>query len=233
MSLNETPDFDNLLLQRATEADLNDIVNFLMRDFLYNEPLNKSIDLTESDADNLFIGLSQAGIASSLSYVLRTPSGKIAAVRLASILDRPGNENLNTNEGNNDNNNTVTNTAPLNDNAAKITKILSELENKIWILVNPRIKRLLNWLIISVDHKYVRHGLATKLLTYGLDEARLMGCQGCITEASALKSQRLFKKLGYETIHEIKHNEWLDESGKQIFKCDDGTNSIELVYKGF
>uniref|UniRef100_A0A0M3IX83 N-acetyltransferase domain-containing protein n=1 Tax=Ascaris lumbricoides TaxID=6252 RepID=A0A0M3IX83_ASCLU len=94
MSFNENPDFDDLLLQRATESDLNDIVNFLMRDFLHNEPLNKSIHLTESDADNLFIGLSQAGIASSLSYLLRTPCGKIAAVRLASILDRPEKENL-------------------------------------------------------------------------------------------------------------------------------------------
>lgn len=56
MSFNENPDFDDLLLQRATESDLNDIVNFLMRDFLHNEPLNKSIHLTESDADNLFIG---------------------------------------------------------------------------------------------------------------------------------------------------------------------------------
>ncbi|VDM42731.1 unnamed protein product [Toxocara canis] len=233
MDCNDSNDFGELILLRATESDLVDIIDFLMSDFLFNEPLNKSINLTKDDASNLFKELSQVGIASSLSYLLRTPSGKIAALRLASILDRPEKENVRASEGTNENNNVVSNVAPVNDNAAKITKILSELENKIWILVNPRIKRLLNWVVISVDRKYTRRGLARKLLTYRLDEAQLMGCQGCITEASAFKSQQLFNKLGYELIHEIRHDEWLDETGKQIFVCDDGTKCIQLVYKGF
>ncbi|VDK59425.1 unnamed protein product [Anisakis simplex] len=235
----DTNDFGDLTLHRATEADFDDIVQFLMSDFLFTEPLNRSINLTQSDAINLFRELTKTGITSSLSYLLRTRTGKIIALRLASILDRPekdnpdANEVVNNNNNNVNNNNVTNNIHSQNANAAKITRILSELEDKIWILVNPRIKRLLCWVVISVDSHFTRRGLARKLLEYRLDEAELMGCQGCITEASAFNSQQLFRKLGYELLHEIKHCEWLDENGKQIFRCDDATNSIELVYRPF
>lgn len=32
-------------------------------------------------------------------------------------------------------------------------------------------------------------------------------------------------------LKEIKHSEYLDEYGRQIFKCDDGTDRIMLFYK--
>uniref|UniRef100_A0A0R3S5V6 N-acetyltransferase domain-containing protein n=1 Tax=Elaeophora elaphi TaxID=1147741 RepID=A0A0R3S5V6_9BILA len=186
----EDTDFKGLSIHRVTEADFNDVKKFLLVDFLYNEPLNRSVSLNAEDSDAI-------GIASSLSYVLRAPDGEIAALRLAAIHDRPEEEH----------------------------------EDQIWILINPRVKRLVLWSVISVRKDFTRRGLAEKLLCYKLDEARQMGCQGCFAEASAFKSQSLFEKIGYEKIHEVKHAEWLDDKGQQIFQCDDSTDSIQLVFK--
>ncbi|OZC10747.1 hypothetical protein X798_02170 [Onchocerca flexuosa] len=203
----EETEFNGLSMQRVTKTDFDGIKKFLLTDFLYNEPLNRSVNLSAEDSDELFnaapvnplhlIELVDVGIASSLSYILQTPDGKIVALRLASILDRPAEEH----------------------------------PSEIWILINPRLKRLLLWSVISVHKDYTRSGLAKKLLCYKLHEAKQMGCQGCISEASSFKSQLLFKKLGYETIHELKHGDWLDDRGQQIFQCDDSTNSIHLVFK--
>lgn len=66
---------------------------------------------------------------------------------------------------------------------------------QIWLLINPRLKRLLLWSVISVHKDYTRNGLAEKLLCYKLCEAKQMGCQGCVSEASSFKSQLVFFQL--------------------------------------
>ncbi|CAG9534279.1 unnamed protein product [Cercopithifilaria johnstoni] len=190
-------DFNELSIHRVTETDFDDVKKFLLADFLYNEPLNRSVNLNAEDSDELFSDLTNRGIASSLSYVLRAPDGEIAALRLATILDRPEEEH----------------------------------QSQIWFLINPRLNRLLLWSIISVHKNYTRRGFALKMLCYKLDEAIQMGCQGCIAEASSFKSQLLFKKIGYEKIYEVKHSNWLDDRGQQIFKCDDSTDSVQLFFK--
>ncbi|VDO28409.1 unnamed protein product [Onchocerca flexuosa] len=240
----EETEFNGLSMQRVTKTDFDGIKKFLLTDFLYNEPLNRSVNLSAEDSDELFNELVDVGIASSLSYILQTPDGKIVALRLASILDRPAEEHpsehidestWNKIGAKNNNDRMAKKTKRLSPKAQIIANILQELESKacefIWILINPRLKRLLLWSVISVHKDYTRSGLAKKLLCYKLHEAKQMGCQGCISEASSFKSQLLFKKLGYETIHELKHGDWLDDRGQQIFQCDDSTNSIHLVFK--
>ncbi|CAG9534281.1 unnamed protein product [Cercopithifilaria johnstoni] len=230
-------DFNELSIHRVTETDFDDVKKFLLADFLYNEPLNRSVNLNAEDSDELFSDLTNRGIASSLSYVLRAPDGEIAALRLATILDRPEEEHQSQhgevpiNAASDNNNMTVTKAKVYCPRAQIIEDILMELESKIWFLINPRLNRLLLWSIISVHKNYTRRGFALKMLCYKLDEAIQMGCQGCIAEASSFKSQLLFKKIGYEKIYEVKHSNWLDDRGQQIFKCDDSTDSVQLFFK--
>lgn len=54
---------------------------------------------------------------------------------------------------------------------------------------------------------------------------------GIKSEATSLANQKLLYKNGYRMLKEIKHSEYLDEYGRQIFKCDDGTDRIMLFYK--
>lgn len=230
--------FNGLSMHRITETDFDCVKKFLLTDFLYNEPLNRSVSLNAEDSDELFNDLVNSGIASSLSYMLRKPDGEIAALRLASILNRPEDEQHNEHSERSSGSKSATSgsnkrtaTKTMSPKAQIIMDILEELESKIWILIDPKLKRLLLWSVISVHKDYTRRGLAEKMLSYKLEEAKQMGCQGCVAEASAFKSQLLFKKIGYETIYEIKHADWLDDKGRQIFKCDDSTDCIQIVFK--
>ncbi|VDM91316.1 unnamed protein product [Litomosoides sigmodontis] len=230
-------DFKELSIHCVTQADFDEVKKFLLADFLYNEPLNKSVSLNAADSDELFGDLVNHGIASSLSYVLRAPGGEIAALRLAAILDRSEEEHQNQHnqasisDKNAASDGSTTKAKRYCPKAQIIVDILTELESKIWTLINPQLKRVLLWSIISVQKDYTRRGFAEKLLCYKLDEVRQMGCQGCVAEASSFKSQLLFKKIGYEMIHEVRHAEWLDDRGQQIFQCDDSTDSIQLLFK--
>nr|CDQ03411.1 Bm8838 [Brugia malayi] len=221
--------FNGLSMHRITETDFDCVKKFLLTDFLYNEPLNRSVSLNAEDSDELFNGptnplfltdLVNSGIASSLSYMLRKPDGEIAALRLASILNRPEDEQHNEHSERSSGSKSATSgsnkrtaTKTMSPKAQIIMDILEELESK------------------ALHKDYTRRGLAEKMLSYKLEEAKQMGCQGCVAEASAFKSQLLFKKIGYETIYEIKHADWLDDKGRQIFKCDDSTNCIQIVFK--
>lgn len=63
--------------------------------------------------------------------------------------------------------------------------------------MNPRVNRLLLWSVISVRKDYTRRGIAEKMLCYKLDEVKQMGCQGCLAEASAFKSQLVFSPFHF------------------------------------
>lgn len=80
---------------------------------------------------------------------------------------------------------------------------------------------------------YARRAIARRLINYNLEELQKAGCQGIATEATAFKSQQLFIKEGYTVLDKIKHCDWKDSDGKQIFKCNDITDSALLVYKPF
>nr|CAD2201511.1 unnamed protein product [Meloidogyne enterolobii] len=125
-------------------------------------------------------------------------------------------------------------TEPLNDSLG-LTRLESEkfFEKFTWDLVPSTINCLASWLIISVSSEYKRRGIAEALLNYNLEEMEKFGCQGLIAEASAFNSQKLFQKMGYSRLFEIKHSDWKGEDGKQIFNCKDGTDKITLEFKQF
>lgn len=89
-----------------------------------------------------------------------------------------------------------------------------------------------------------RRGIARRLVTHNLDEARTLGCQGVIAEASAYNSQKvtgvsrgvnrqavqLFDKLGYEALFEVRHEDWKAVNGERIFHCKDSTDKAVLVF---
>jgi len=208
----------------AGEEDLDDILKFMLGDFLSTEPMNECLEVKEEEAKVFFTDIIKCALSEPIvSYVVRNSQGQIIAVRLSSLIRR---------------------SQPI-DGAAfnsqyppeiigKICAILHELEGRIWSLVPSDIDCLISWLVLSVDHGYKRRGIAQALLNHRVDELKSkLGCQGAVTEASAYNSQQLFRKLGYQSLFEILHSEWRDENGAQIFKCKDATDRVTLEFKRF
>ncbi|KAL7073420.1 hypothetical protein ACQ4LE_007421 [Meloidogyne hapla] len=218
-------------IQKAQQKDLNEILEFIFIDFLFTEPLNASLGLTRTESEKFFNSLVTISLKKGLSYLIKDPNenNKLIAIRLTSIIKRNKRQNGETNGIMKECNSFVKESL----NVQKIIGILNAVESKTWDLVPSDINCLASWLIISVSSDYKRRGIAEALLNYNLEEIEEYGCEGLITEASAFNSQKLFQKMGYTRLFEIKHSEWKGEDGKQIFNCKDGTDKITLEFKQF
>lgn len=53
----EEKNFGDFTIIKVTEKDIDDILKFLYNDFLHEEPISSSINITESEADKLYRGL--------------------------------------------------------------------------------------------------------------------------------------------------------------------------------
>lgn len=225
-------------VQRAEQKDLADINEFLLGDFLHNEPLNNALGLGKEESKQFFAGLIESSLPSGLSYVVRDPAAnnRVIAVRMASMVHRDekseeegeGKEGAiaATNEGS-----FAEWQSKENKKVSQICGILHELESKIWHLLSNEFHCLATWLVLSVDSEYKRRGIAAALLQHRIDEIQERGCQGIVTEASALNSQKLFQKLGYIRLFEVRHSDWKDaNTGERVFHCKDGTDRVTLEF---
>ncbi|KAH7705333.1 acetyltransferase [Aphelenchoides avenae] len=200
-----------------------EVSDFLHTDFLYNEPLNAAMQITADECRELD-GAAVLASNSDVSFAARTPEGAIAGVRLACVIRRQGQVDIYAAKQAQSNGNCTS-------KVGEIRRILEAMESKIWEVVPADVNCLLYILIISVGSSFTRRGIAQKLVNEGLHEAKLLGCQGVITEATAIGSQTLFSKLGYEPLYEIRHEDWKSPSGERVFTCPDGTDKCVLYYK--
>uniref|UniRef100_A0A1I8AMH6 aralkylamine N-acetyltransferase n=1 Tax=Steinernema glaseri TaxID=37863 RepID=A0A1I8AMH6_9BILA len=213
---------ENLRVVKVCEDDSEQIYEFLCKDFLHSEPLNASVELTKEEAEDFHRDIVKECLQFPLSYAMKNEKDEIVAVRLSNILRRrregdhhvdfpPHYKSWKSNE---------------------IFKLITEVEGKIWDLVPYECHRVMSVSIISVDAGYGRRGIAKTLLEHNLHEVKSIGCQGVITELSAIKSQKLFlEKLGYTKLYEVLHTDWRNSEGKQIFKCKDDTDRCVLAFK--
>jgi len=208
----------------AGAKDFDDILKFMLGDFLSTEPMNECMGVKEEEAKVFFADIIRCALSEPIvSYVVRNNQGQIIAVRLSSLVRRSQ-----PSDG------AAFNAQYPSEDIGRICAILHELEGKIWSLVPADIDCLISWLVLSVDHGYKRRGIAQALLNHRVDELKIkLGCQGAVTEASAYNSQQLFRKLGYQSLFEILHSEWRDENGARIFKCRDSTDRVTLEFKRF
>uniref|UniRef100_A0AC35F7P5 N-acetyltransferase domain-containing protein n=1 Tax=Panagrolaimus sp. PS1159 TaxID=55785 RepID=A0AC35F7P5_9BILA len=193
-----------------------------MDDFLFTESLNNSVSATKEEFEPFFKDIIKHSIDSGYSYIIRDDnSKKIIAVRLTDFLERSSLHS--SSEG--------PNYPSWKPNA--ILKLLETLESKLWNQIPININKLASWTILSVNSNYARRGIAFRLIEYKLYELKEIGCQGIAAEATAFKSQQLFIKNNYQILYEIKHSDWKNENGQQIFKCNDSTDKAILIYKEF
>ncbi|KAI1701063.1 acetyltransferase (GNAT) family domain-containing protein [Ditylenchus destructor] len=219
------PIIDDYSIVKANYSDSPDILKFMLKDFLKTEPLNAAVGLTAEEATDMFedaLRHSFEDEAHNCNYLVRSKyTNKIVGLRLACILDRERAEECQQ----------FSEDQKAPPNAKEINKILHALESQTWNLVPKECNRLACWMILSVDKDFGHRGIGQKLIEHNLDELREFGCQGIVTEASAFKSQQLFKKNGYTRATEILHAHWKDMDGKQIFVCPDGTDRVTMEFK--
>ncbi|KAI1701380.1 acetyltransferase (GNAT) family domain-containing protein [Ditylenchus destructor] len=223
--LNTHQVIEDFSIVKAHPSDSPDILKFMLKDFLKTESLNAALGLTAEEATEFFGDIIKCCFedeAHNCNYLVRSKeTNKIVGLRLACILDRERGEESQAFSADQKEPPKV----------KEIKEILHSVESQTWNLVPKECNRLASWMVLSVDKDFGRRGIGQKLIEHNLDELREFGCQGIVTEASAFKSQQLFKKNGYSRPTEILHAHWKDMDGKQIFVCPDGTDRVTMEFK--
>ncbi|KAH7697042.1 acetyltransferase [Aphelenchoides avenae] len=204
---------------RAEQQQFDEILQFLLSDFLYEEPVKASLGVVADDAKRVFEQVVQRDLRDHLSYLVRNSSGEIVAVRLTNIQRRPMDGQVQTK------------TSDRPPKMRETYRFFTVLEDPLWTLVPSDVNTLACVNILSVSKNYARRGLAQRLIAHNMEELSRAGCQGIFTGASAFKSQQLFEKNGYIPLREMRYDEWKSESGEQTFKCKPPNEKAVLYFK--
>uniref|UniRef100_A0A0M3HY75 aralkylamine N-acetyltransferase n=1 Tax=Ascaris lumbricoides TaxID=6252 RepID=A0A0M3HY75_ASCLU len=211
---------ERFCVRTATLSHLDRMVDFLANVFIEKEPLARAMRLRRDEAIDMLLYIARRCIPMGLSCIVNEEhSDEIVAVRLFGVAQRDD----------------LPEQLPirLSKNAQRIADFLNETKRDFWNQVEPDVNRVITREITSVSDKYMRKGIATFLVSHLLDSdtVKRLDAQGIKSEATSLANQKLLYKNGYRMLKEIKHSEYLDEYGRQIFNCDDGTDRIMLFYK--
>uniref|UniRef100_A0A5S6QZ06 aralkylamine N-acetyltransferase n=1 Tax=Trichuris muris TaxID=70415 RepID=A0A5S6QZ06_TRIMR len=222
MPVEDNADFK--LLKVRTE-DRQDAVNFLLSDFLCNEPLSMALAVTPEEGKPFFELLVDSCLSCNASYLIRGKGDEISAMAINKI-------GALSDDGTYDAIDPLLfgpKCSKLADLLNHMAQYLAEHREKCAL---PAKRDYLEIEILSVHSNWIGQGLAKKLLNASIEEAKSRGCAFAITVATNVASQQLFAKWGFETLHKVMHKEYLDKQGCQIFNCKNNpTDCAKLMVK--
>ncbi|CDW53551.1 putative atp synthase f1 delta subunit [Trichuris trichiura] len=189
-------------LAKVTKEDKEDVVNFLLSDFLKEEPLSMTLKATPQEAKPFFDQLIGMCLPSDASYVVRGEGDQIVAMLINKI-------------------------ATLHDDGTYDKIDSPKFESKFSTL-----RDYMEMEILSVHRNLTGRGLAKKLVVASIELAKNRGCAFASTIATNIASQQLFSKLGFETLYTLMHKDYMDNQGRQIFDCGSNpTDCAKLMVK--
>ncbi|TMS39946.1 hypothetical protein L596_006393 [Steinernema carpocapsae] len=211
---------EKFFVKQADRQDENAICGYLSTHFIVEEPHSRALNMTVADANTILPYILSSAIDHGMTQIVYESDGKtIAGVRIWGIGQRiPTGKQIEPN---------------LSPTAALLGRLLDQAKTEFWKVIDPKVNRVLRREITSVAAHHQRKGIAKFLANFQADDDSLkkINVQGIVSEASSHANQRLLLTQGYHVVLEILHKDFLDEQGNQIFKCDDGTESLKVLFK--
>ena len=88
-------------------------------------------------------------------------------------------------------------------------------------------------LFILTTHSVKRNpGLGTEMVNKSLEVLKKKDFSLCVTEATSYYSQKIFNRLGFETLSEVKYNDY-EVDGEVVFKQHGPHQAVKLMAKQF
>eukprot|EP00112_Aurelia_sp_Birch-Aquarium-sp1_P006121 Seg1683.9 transcript_id=Seg1683.9/GoldUCD/mRNA.D3Y31 product="hypothetical protein" protein_id=Seg1683.9/GoldUCD/D3Y31 len=222
---------DTIAYRVAKKEDFGALKSFLLEFYIPNEPTCSSLALAGSKEASDFINpVVEECLADPVSFVALNENEEIIGALVCSLRDL-------TKESEK---------ANLDKQHACDTKVSSAASPlEIWLAYRRAIdaeygtlvprdcrEMLVKFAAVCVNTvNYGRRGIARKLVEMTLENADVKGCKGAVETCTAKASQGLFKKTGFEILKVVKHDEFVDEAGKRLIHCNDGTDQGQLLFK--
>ncbi|KAG0723245.1 hypothetical protein GWK47_043039 [Chionoecetes opilio] len=213
-------DADTLCYSSLKEEDREEVVAFMAEHFYPREPLNTGLHLPYDHNKEWIHGAVQEWTRSRVSVVARDPTtGRLAGTLLGTILTR---QQPNTYQQALNSPNTKVRT---------LHTVLSVLEAAVDFFARyKKVDRILELARIIVSEKMGGRGVGRRLVQESEQRGRQLGCQLATSQATAVPSQRLLYRLGYESLYTMDYTTF-EIAGDRVFDVDKmlGTPSAKVM----
>ncbi|KRX39128.1 Dopamine N-acetyltransferase [Trichinella sp. T9] len=206
---------DKYQLQLIEEEHLEEVLEFLLTDFVHDEPLDKAVQLTAEEARSGYRQLIGRCMRNAVSYMFRdSGTGKIVACAL-NELGTIGEQTA----------------ADFSGHSKKFQTVFTLVENlksDMHTLLVPDSKYL-EIVLLSVGSTSRGLGLAKRLTERSITMAMHWQCRYVISVATNGRSQSLFRKFGLTVRRAIAFEDYF-KHGQQVFVVDDNiTTDAQLM----
>ncbi|XP_025418855.1 dopamine N-acetyltransferase-like [Sipha flava] len=198
LSYNITPITDNYVPA---------IISLLKNSFFLDEPLNKSIGLTEEIRSVIQLEeYCKTYLLTGISFMAVSDNNEIIGVILNNIMCR---DDITENE------------VEVFDESLQFNKILIILD-KVQREANvfgqyPNANRIMDLKIITVDKAYRGQGICKALVNKTRELALELECQIIYVECSSHFTAKTAEKLGFKCIYSLSYLDYVNEQGEVIF----------------
>uniref|UniRef100_A0A0N4ZXK1 N-acetyltransferase domain-containing protein n=1 Tax=Parastrongyloides trichosuri TaxID=131310 RepID=A0A0N4ZXK1_PARTI len=204
------------------DSDRDEIIDFLVNEFLQNEPMNYGLGMKKESKKSKLDRLLGAQFAKENSLIaFSKEDGRIVGLRLITLVNRES-EKYMADINNNDN-------LDMNSPQRFINNILADVKKDLFNLLPSTVKTLVRTEISCVAKQWYRKGIAKRLENEGNDVIRkkFPEIQGIVAEATSIANQMLLKKEGYTTLKKSNFADFNIPLGY------DGSDHVELMVKLF
>uniref|UniRef100_A0A1A9VWQ7 aralkylamine N-acetyltransferase n=1 Tax=Glossina austeni TaxID=7395 RepID=A0A1A9VWQ7_GLOAU len=117
------------------------------------------------------------------------------------------------------------------ENYRKLLKLLYDYTLEANIFECFQIDEYFELHMLSVDGKFRGEGIGKHLINDSENMAKKHGFKLMKSDATGAFSQKLFKSAGFEVVHEVLYNEYVDSNNKPIFPVAPPHTKLQLVCK--
>uniref|UniRef100_A0A0N5BE59 N-acetyltransferase domain-containing protein n=1 Tax=Strongyloides papillosus TaxID=174720 RepID=A0A0N5BE59_STREA len=202
----------------TNEKDVNEVIEFLVNEFLQTEPMNNALKMSREDKSSKIKKFLSIDFLINNSFIaFSKKDGKIVGLRLLTKVKRDDKEENKSDD------------KDISIGQKKINEILHSVKKDLWNLVPENINTLVRTEISCVARDWYRKGIASKLEDAGNEiiQNKFPEVQGVVAEASSIANQTLLKNKGYKVFKKSYFSDF------DIPKGYDGSDHIELVVKLF
>ena len=226
---------DTVSYRIANNSDFDTIEAFILKHFVTTEPTSQALSLTgNAEFKNFVRPMIQSCLVDPTSYIAVNKVNDIVGVRLNRLCILG--ESQSTREKDDGAKKLVQDAnARLSSDLNPLSILetyLDRIEAGYEVLIPQSCDKIIKFVILCVNTvEYGRRGIASKLVELSMENARALGCTGALATLTAYASQCLFLKANFEILKVINHEAFVDDNGKRLINCQDGTNQGQLVFK--
>lgn len=227
IKLKSPPNMEINFLKPNDKEQSEEVLQFLLDHFVIDEPLFEGLNIGREEVIPFYkeiIKICSQEIPVSMLVRSKNEENKLVAVMLGQLINRYGPQsdfyNVKGNEGDK---------PKYSKNVDLYCQLVHVCESSVWDLLPKNMVKLCSIAFLSVHKEYRKLDIGYQTTVELANYLRQMGdVQGFVSELSAVGTQKIAKKVGFELILQIPYNGWKDENGNQIIKSKDGSKSLDL-----